>query len=106
MQKMVLLPYDRYQRLLSHDSKTSPKAEIQETTETPSDFKVEGIVSHGETGDYGIQTIDETSDLKADRIIPQKATRSTQTTRKRRAQLWKGDIPPPPGIPPIKWLKL
>jgi hypothetical protein len=91
MQKMILLPYDKYQRLLSHASKPSPDTEthLQENTEerTPSGSTVEQNIPPKETGDQSTQTV---------------------TPRKRKAQIGKGDIPPPPGIPAkrIKWLKL
>jgi hypothetical protein len=87
MQKMILLPYDKYQRLLSHATKPSPDTEthLEENTEerTPSDQ----TIPPKETGDQSTQTV---------------------TQRKRKAQTGKGDIPPPPGIPAkrIKWLTL
>ena len=95
MKKMILLPYDKYQRLLANSSPREIEKKDLET-EQP-------VVSQ-----QGEETEQTTVNLEESRSSPPPQINQ---------QSGRGDIPPPPGIPvkrklsspptkKIKWLKL
>ena len=84
---MVVLPYDRYQRLISNASKLEKNDEHHHSTE-PVDVQTIRPLLKRETKDRGSQT---------------------KVSKKRSEQGGGGEaLPPPPGTPikRLKWLKL
>lgn len=104
MNKMVLLPYDRYQRLLSHVTKPDTSEHISDNIQRKTENNQLVQVDHQHEE---VQTEDPAIKVKE----------SPQPSPPQIEQTGQGAIPPPPGIPvkrkhtsspvkKIKWLKL